>query len=101
VAVAVEMGLLLGAGGEFAFVSLGMAAELHLIDPDTATFTLTVTSAETMALIPLVSHLARRFRIALARRRRDAVRALDAADRAAATRHRRRHGRVGKMVCAC
>jgi len=98
-AVAVEMGLLLGAGGEFAFVSLGMAAELHLIDPDTATFTLTVTSA-TMALIPLVSHLARRFASRL--------RAAGATPSELLMRPtgRQRHaivvgyGRVGKMVCA-
>ncbi len=98
-AVAVEMGLLLGAGGEFAFVSLGMAAELHLIDPDTATFTLTVTSA-TMALIPLVSHLARRFASRL--------RAAGATPSELLMRPtgRQRHaivvgyGRVGKVVCA-
>jgi monovalent cation:H+ antiporter-2, CPA2 family len=49
-AVAVEMGLLLGAGGEFAFVSIAIAANSRLIDPATATFALAVTSA-TMALI--------------------------------------------------
>jgi CPA2 family monovalent cation:H+ antiporter-2 len=98
-AVAVEMGLVLGAGGEFAFVSLGLAAELHLIDPDTATFTLTVTSA-TMALIPLVSHLARRFGSRL--------RAAGATPSELLMRPtgRQRHaivvgyGRVGKVVCA-
>ena len=58
--VTVEMGLLLGAGGEFAFVSLTMAAASKLIDSRTTTFALTVT-AVTMALIPLLSHLARRF----------------------------------------
>jgi CPA2 family monovalent cation:H+ antiporter-2 len=58
--VAVEMSLLLGAGGEFAFVSLGMAAQLGILDPGTTTFALTVTSA-TMALIPLLSFVARHF----------------------------------------
>jgi monovalent cation:H+ antiporter-2, CPA2 family len=97
--VAVEMGLLLGAGGEFAFVSLAMAAELHVIDPATATFALTVTSA-TMALIPLLSHIARRFASRL--------RAAGATPSELMMRPsgRQRHaivvgyGRVGKMVCA-
>jgi monovalent cation:H+ antiporter-2, CPA2 family len=97
--VAVEVGLLLGAGGEFAFVSLGAAAELQLIDADTATFALTVTSA-TMALIPLVSHLARRFASRL--------RAAGATPSELMMRPtgRQRHaivvgyGRVGKVVCA-
>jgi CPA2 family monovalent cation:H+ antiporter-2 len=98
-AVAVEMGLLLGAGGEFAFVSLGVAAELRLIDPDTATFALTVTSA-TMALIPLLSHFARRFASRL--------RAAGGMPSELMMRPtgRQRHaivvgyGRVGKVVCA-
>jgi monovalent cation:H+ antiporter-2, CPA2 family len=97
--VAVEMGLLLGAGGEFAFVSLAMAAELHVIDPATATFALTVTSA-TMALIPLLSHIARRFSSRL--------RAAGATPSELMMRpsERQRHaivvgyGRVGKVVCA-
>ena len=97
--VAVEMGLLLGAGGEFAFVSLIMAAQSRLIDPGTATFALTVTSA-TMALIPLLSHLARRFASRL--------RAAGATPPELTMRPtgRQRHaivvgyGRVGKVVCA-
>jgi len=97
--VAVEMGLLLGAGGEFAFVTLAMAAVLRLIDPATATFALTVTSA-TMALIPLLSQLARRFASRL--------RAAGAAPSELTMRPtgRQRHaivvgyGRVGKVVCA-
>jgi len=97
--VAVEMGLLLGAGGEFAFVSLVLAAASGLTDPGTATFALTVTSA-TMALIPLLSHLARRFASRL--------RAAGATPSELLTRPsgRQRHaivvgyGRVGKVVCA-
>ncbi|HET8920853.1 MAG TPA: cation:proton antiporter [Xanthobacteraceae bacterium] len=97
--VAVEMGLLLGAGGEFAFVSLIMAAQSSLIDPGTATFALTVTSV-TMALIPLLSHLARRFASRL--------RAAGATPPELTMRPtgRQRHaivvgyGRVGKVVCA-
>jgi K+:H+ antiporter len=97
--VAVEMGLLLGAGGEFAFVTLAMAAASRLIDPATATFALTVTSA-TMALIPLLSLLARQFASRL--------RAAGAAPSELTMRPtgRQRHaivvgyGRVGKVVCA-
>jgi len=98
--VAVEMGLLLGAGGEFAFVSITLAANLHLIDPATATFTLAVTSA-TMALIPLMSFVARHF----ASRLRAAVgrEALELSVRPnAGEKHAIivGYGRVGKVVCA-
>jgi CPA2 family monovalent cation:H+ antiporter-2 len=97
--VAVEMGLLLGAGGEFAFISLVLAAAAGLVDTGTATYTLTV-AAVTMALIPLLSHLARRFASRL--------RAAGAAPSELMMRPagRRRHaivvgyGRVGKVVCA-
>ena len=58
--VAIEMGLLLGPGGEFAFVGIGMAAELQLIDARLASFALAVTSV-TMALTPLLSIAGRRF----------------------------------------
>jgi K+:H+ antiporter len=97
--VAVEMGLLLGAGGEFAFVTLAMAAQSRLIDPAIATFALTVTSA-TMALIPLLSHLARRF----ASRLRAAGAAPSELTMRPAGRQRHAivvgYGRVGKVVCA-
>src|SRR6478735_658709 len=39
-----EIGLLLGAGGEFAFVGIGMAAELGLIDEKLSGFTITLTA---------------------------------------------------------
>jgi CPA2 family monovalent cation:H+ antiporter-2 len=97
--VAVEMGLLLGAGGEFAFVSLVMAAASHLIDPGTATFALTVTSA-TMALIPLLSLVARRF----ASRLRTAGALPSELTMRPSGRQRHAivvgYGRVGKVVCA-
>ena len=97
--VAVEMGLLLGAGGEFAFISLVLAATAGLVDTGTATYALTV-AAVTMALIPLLSHLARRFASRL--------RAAGAAPSELMMRPtgRQRHaivvgyGRVGKVVCA-
>jgi CPA2 family monovalent cation:H+ antiporter-2 len=97
--VAVEMGLLLGAGGEFAFVGLVMAAGSNLIDRAAATFALTVTSA-TMALIPLLSYLARRF---ASRLRTAGATPSELLMRPAG---RQRHaivvgyGRVGKVVCA-
>jgi CPA2 family monovalent cation:H+ antiporter-2 len=92
------LGLLLGAGGEFAFVSIGTAAQLNLIESRTATFALTVTSA-TMALIPLLSFVARRF----ASRLRAVTAPVELTTRPGS---RRRHtivvgyGRVGKVVCA-
>jgi CPA2 family monovalent cation:H+ antiporter-2 len=98
--VAVELGLLLGAGGEFAFVSIAMAANLHLIDPATATFALAVTSA-TMALIPLLAFIGRHF----ASRLRAAAGAppLELTARPSAGEKHAivvGYGRVGKVVCA-
>ena len=56
--VATETGLLLGPGGEFAFVGIGMASATGLIEAPLASFTLAVTSV-TMALTPLLSFAAR------------------------------------------
>ncbi len=56
---AIETGLLLGPGGEFAFVGIGMATTLGLIGANVSSFTLAVTSI-TMALIPVLAHFARR-----------------------------------------
>src|SRR6202161_2218081 len=58
--VAVETGLLLGPGGEFAFVGIGMASAAARIEPRLSSFTLAVTSV-TMALTPLLSFAGRRF----------------------------------------
>jgi CPA2 family monovalent cation:H+ antiporter-2 len=97
--VVVEMGLLLAAGGEFAFVALVMAADLHLVDDATAGFVLTVTSA-TMVLIPSLSFVGRRF----ASRLRTA--GAPPSELMARPSVRQRHaivvgyGRVGKVVCA-
>ena len=55
---AVEMGLLLGQGGEFAFVVVALAITLDLIPLPTAQFMLIVVGA-TMFLTPLVAHIAR------------------------------------------
>jgi CPA2 family monovalent cation:H+ antiporter-2 len=56
---ALEVGLLLGPGGEFAFVAIGMAATFSLIEPKMASFTIALTTL-TMMLIPTLSHVARR-----------------------------------------
>jgi CPA2 family monovalent cation:H+ antiporter-2 len=95
---AIESGLLLGAGGEFAFVGIGLAASLSIVSPETTTFALAVTSLS-MALIPLMSVLAHRINPANASPRvRDPALAL-------VPQHQERHaivvgyGRVGKVVC--
>ncbi|HEY6025170.1 MAG TPA: NAD-binding protein, partial [Pseudolabrys sp.] len=96
---AIETGLLLGPGGEFAFVGIGMAATLGLIDANVSSFALAVTSI-TMALIPALSHLAHR----LAPKFRES-RVLDhelLIAPGASTGHVIvvGHGRVGQVVCS-
>ncbi len=97
--VAVEMGLLLGPGGEFAFVGIGMARDFRLVDVRLASFALAVTSV-TMALTPLLSFAGRR--VALRLRTVGAM----PSELIARPRAGRRHaivvgyGRVGKVVCA-
>ncbi|HEY7578059.1 MAG TPA: cation:proton antiporter, partial [Acetobacteraceae bacterium] len=55
----IQAGLLLGPGGEFGFVILGLARTEGLIGADTLRFPLVITAA-TMASIPLLSALGRR-----------------------------------------
>jgi CPA2 family monovalent cation:H+ antiporter-2 len=55
----IEVGLLLGPGGEFAFVAIGMAATLGLIDAPVSSFAVALTTL-TMMLTPALSHVARR-----------------------------------------
>jgi CPA2 family monovalent cation:H+ antiporter-2 len=98
--VAVELGLLLGAGGEFAFVSIAMAANLRLVNPTTATFALAATSA-TMALIPLMAFIGRHFASQL--RAATGAAPLELAARPSAGEKHAivvGYGRVGKVVCA-
>jgi len=96
---ALEVGLLLGPGGEFAFVAIGMATTFELIDPKTSSFTVALTTL-TMMLIPALSHVARR----LAPMVRD-DKPLDP-ELAVAPGHASGHaivighGRVGQVVCA-
>ncbi len=96
--VAVETGLLLGPGGEFAFVSIGIAAATGLIAPRLASFTLAITSV-TMALTPVLSVGARHLVARLS-----AGKPIDAeltARPAGGQRHAIvvGYGRVGKIVC--
>lgn len=97
--VAVETGLLLGPGGEFAFVGIGMAAAAGLIAAPLASFTFAVTSV-TMALTPLLSVAGRRFAMWL---RSGEGLALELMARpAGGGKHAIivGYGRVGKVVCA-
>jgi monovalent cation:H+ antiporter-2, CPA2 family len=96
---ALETGLLLGPGGEFAFVVIGLATALHLVSGSAASFTLALTSL-TMALIPLLSSLARRVTSRLEEKRPlDPVLTLvppvGVKGRAIVVGH----GRVGQVVC--
>ncbi len=98
--VAVETGLLLGPGGEFAFVGLGVAATAGLVDPRIASFTLAVTSV-TMALTPVLSMSGRFLAARLQPIKPDRDGELSARPTAG-----RGHaivvgyGRVGKVVCS-
>jgi CPA2 family monovalent cation:H+ antiporter-2 len=97
--VAVEMGLLLGPGGEFAFVGIGTAADFGLIDARLTSFTLAVTSV-TMALTPLLSIAARRF---AARLRASGAAPSELTARPSGSQKHAivvGYGRVGKVVCA-
>lgn len=97
---AIETSLLLGPGGEFAFVAIGMAAAYGLVDHHTSSFALFVTTA-TMAITPLLSTLARRIKSNIKSRRVSADPALSAAP-AQAQGHAIivGYGRVGKVVCS-
>ncbi|MCW0234320.1 MAG: cation:proton antiporter [Ferrovibrio sp.] len=66
-AVALEMALLLGQGGEFAFVVVGLAERLGLLQLDVAQFMLLVVSLS-MALTPLTAQLGRRLAQAIGHR---------------------------------
>jgi CPA2 family monovalent cation:H+ antiporter-2 len=97
--VAAETGLLLGPGGEFAFVGIGTAATAGLIEPRVASFTLAATSV-TMALTPLLSLAARGLAKLLT-----SSKGIDPELAARPTAGQKHaivvgYGRVGKVVCA-
>ena len=97
---AIETGLLLGPGGEFAFVALGLATALGLLSAGVSSFMLAVTSL-TMALIPLLAIAARRIAERL-EKRKPLEPELAAAPPVGETGHAIvvGHGRVGQIVCA-
>jgi len=97
--VAVEIGLLLGPGGEFAFVGIGLALSLGLMPPGVASFTLAVTSLG-MALIPLNAIVARRLAPVLQAPKPTEPELV--VHPAQLQRHAIviGYGRVGKLVCA-
>jgi monovalent cation:H+ antiporter-2, CPA2 family len=97
--VALETGLLLGPGGEFAFVGIGAAAAAGLVDPRLASFVLAATSV-TMLLTPLLSFVGRRF---ASRLRSSGAGAVELTARPGGGHNHAivvGYGRVGKVVCA-
>ena len=98
--VALETGLLLGQGGEFAFVVIGLALSLRLLPHDIAQFMLIVTSL-TMVATPLVARLAHRLALLVAKLEAEAGQA--EAEREAATGGQViiiGYGRVGQTLAA-
>lgn len=96
---AIEVGLLLGPGGEFAFVAMGMAAASGLIDANVSSFAIALTTL-TMILTPALSQVARRIAPMV---RED--KPLDPELTVAPSGGRGHaivvgHGRVGQVVCA-
>lgn len=98
-AVAIEMALLLGQGGEFAFVVLGLAERLELMPPPVAQFMLLVVSLS-MLLTPVAAQAGRR--LAQGLRHRKAARDHGASDDEAQQDHVLicGFGRVGQTVAA-
>ncbi len=97
--VAVEVGLLLGPGGEFAFVGIGMAVAAGLIEAHLAGSALAVT-AVTMALTPLLSIAARQLAARLSPPKgvdREMLALPPGGQKHAIVVG---YGRVGKVVCA-
>ena len=95
-----EMALLLGPGGEFAFVGIGMAATLGLVEPRISSFVLVAVSL-TMVLIPLLSLLARSLSAKLNAHKRtqdpDFTSMPEPGEKRAIVVG---YGRVGKVVCS-
>ena len=96
---AIETGLLLGPGGEFAFVAIGMATTLGLINANVSSFVLAITSI-TMALIPVLSHVVGR--LAPQFQEHKTVDPELAVAPSGGTGHAIvvGHGRVGQVVCS-
>ena len=96
---AIETALLLGPGGEFAFVGIGAASAMALIEPRASSFVIAVTSV-TMALTPLLATAARYLTSVLT-----AGRAIDPELTVRPPTGKQHaivvgYGRVGKVVCS-
>jgi K+:H+ antiporter len=94
----VETGLLLGPGGEFAFVGIGLATALGVVTQQVASFSLAATSL-TMALIPVLAIVANRISPLM-----EGSREMDAALTIQPEPQKRHaivvgYGRVGQVVC--
>ena len=97
---AIETGLLMGPGGEFAFVALGLATSLGIIGTPAANFMLAVSSL-TMAMIPLLAMAAHRITNRLERHRAiDLELTVPPPTTLSAHAIVIGHGRVGQIVCA-
>ena len=96
--VSIESALLLGPGGEFAFVGVGLAAALGVLSSSVTTFTLTVTSLS-MVLIPVMAIIGRHLAAMFAH-----VPAPDPETLVMPDPHKAHaivvgYGRMGKVVC--
>jgi CPA2 family monovalent cation:H+ antiporter-2 len=95
---AIETGLLLGPGGEFAFVAIGMATALGVVDSTLSSFTLAVTSLSMTLIPPLAMVASRLSKLTEDRKQVDP-------ELAAVPLGRKGHaivighGRVGQVVC--
>jgi CPA2 family monovalent cation:H+ antiporter-2 len=97
---AIETGLLMGPGGEFAFVALGLATLLGIIGTPAANFMLAVSSL-TMAMIPLLAMAAHRITSRLEQHRAiDPELTVTPPTTLSAHAIVIGHGRVGQIVCA-
>jgi len=96
---AIETGLLLGPGGEFAFVVIGLATAVGIVSGHASAFMLAVASLS-MALIPVLAILARRIADKV-QRRKDLDPELAVVPPAGEKGHAIviGHGRVGQIVC--
>ncbi|MCB1521960.1 MAG: cation:proton antiporter [Hyphomicrobiaceae bacterium] len=95
---AVEAALLLGPGGEFAFVGIGLATTLGILSREVSNFTLTVTSLS-MTLIPALAILGRRIASSMQSVDRAAPELLSAPTHLAGHAIVVGYGRMGKVVC--
>jgi CPA2 family monovalent cation:H+ antiporter-2 len=92
----IETGLLLGPGGEFTFIIIGLAANAGLVEPHTSSFIFAATSV-TMILTPLLATIIRKLLLGIAPKK-----AIDAEQPPAGQAYALvvGYGRIGKVVCS-